>query len=79
MKALREKHATRHAALATAVRCILEAHALDRADWLVDGPTVSRMWEEVGKWSGTSDAYALGIMAPLYATGLGEHHFRGTS
>ena len=77
MKILREKHTSPHAALATAVRCIIEIEALDRADWLVSDELLKRMWKEVDRWSGTSDAHALGIVAPLAATGLGDHHSRG--
>lgn len=62
-------HTPRHAALATAVRVLIELQMLERMGRPSQMPQTSRqrMQAEVAKWEGTDDVYALGIMAPLSA------------
>lgn len=75
--ALKEKHTSCHAALATAVRVLIELEAINHI--IEQSPTLAapaslrrdreRMQQEVERWADTEDIYALGIMAPLGAMG----------
>lgn len=65
------KHTARHDALATAVRVKIGLDFLSRVGELSPAGVQKRerMHQEIEKWAGTDDVYALGIMAPCYAMG----------